>query len=404
MELYVLNNKYEIVGVIDATESTLWNKKYNDAGYCEIYVPCDVATLELLQKGNYIYRYDDDMFCRIETREITTNAEQGDYIIATATDVSKTLLSGRIVRWQIVYSGTVGGFVKKLLTDNVTNPAQAVRRVSNFVIDDSNFADFSEHIEASAVTDDLFNIIQTTCKTDGIGFRVSYDIEQRKFVFRLYRGKNKASATGDEYVEFSPQFANIISSSYKDDDTNRKNVVYVGYKNAADEFNLLSLFQGDTEPQGEERREIYVDGTGTSRDITYEELKQMFPTVAKTSKTVDETVTSTYYITVDGVQTDVATSEGEGEEEQITITDYTYLLLIRRLGNDTLAQYTTMQEISGDVDTIDTYVYKTDYDLGDTVKVINEYGIEAAARIVEIMESNDNDNGYVVEPIFEFIN
>lgn len=394
MELYVLNYNYEFVGVIDAAESVLWNKKYNDAGYCEIYVPCDAAMLELLQKGNYIFRYDDDMFCRIETLEITTDAEQGDYIIATATDIVKPLLSGRIVRWQIVYSGTVAGFIRKLLADNVSAPAQAVRRVSNFAIDDSNFADFAEVIEATAITDDLFNLIQTTCKTYGIGFRVSFDVEQRQLVFRLYRGKNKATTTGEEYVEFSPQFANIISSRYKDDDTSRKNVAYVGYKTADDKLELLSIFNGDTEPQGEDRREIYVDGTSTSRTIEADELLAIFPTATLKS--------NAYYITEGGEEIKVASVDTDNET--ITITDYTYLLLIRRLGNDTLADYKTTQEISGEVDTIDTYVYKTDYDLGDTVKVINEYGIEAEAQITEIMESDDNDNGYVVEPIFEFIN
>jgi hypothetical protein len=53
---------------------------------------------------------------------------------------------------------------------------------------------------------------------------------------------------------------------------------------------------------------------------------------------------------------------------------------------------------------VDTYEYKTDYDLGDVVKIINEYGIEAEARVTEVMESEDNENGYTIEPKYEYHN
>lgn len=410
MQVYILAGKdyaeknsmrqYDIIGVIDAFDSVLWAKKYNDEGYSELYVPCEETLLDLLQKGNYLYRFDDDMFCKIKTVEIETDVEQGDYIIATAKDMC-SVLAGRIVRWQIVYSGTVGGFIKMVLTDNVVNPAQPKRKIDNFVIDDSNFSEFSEKIEVSSFTDDLLALIVATCKTYNIGFRVTYDITAGKLKFRLYRGKNKASTAASEYVEFSPSFSNILSSKYKTDDTNYKNIVYVGYKNDSGGLELLSLFKGNTEPQGEEREEIYVDGSGTSRDIAYNELAVIFPSMTKSSTTAEDgKVTSTYT----SGETVVAKSEGAGDDEKITVTDYTYLLLIRNIGNNALAERVKTQEFSGDVDTTASYIYKTDYNLGDTVKVINDYGIEAEAQISEVLESEDNEDGYTVEPTFEFKN
>ena len=114
MELYILNKSLEVEGMIDDAESVLWDKKYNDIGECEIYSPYSDELRELLKKGNYIFRYDDDMACIIEDVEITTDAEDGDYIIATAKDAC-TILSGRIVRWPFVYSGKVSDFIGKLL-------------------------------------------------------------------------------------------------------------------------------------------------------------------------------------------------------------------------------------------------------------------------------------------------
>lgn len=414
MQLYLLNKSYELVGVVDEAESILWRKKYNDAGECEIYAPCDEALLALLKKGYYVYRYDDDMFCKIKTVEIETDVENGDHIIATAADIC-TILSGRIVRWQIVYSGTVGGFIKKVLTDNVVSPAQEKRKIANFVIDDSNFSRFSEKIEVSTFTDDLLALITAACKTYNIGFRLTYDMTAGKLTFKLYKGENKASAASGEYVEFSPSFANIISTRYRTDDTNYKNVVYVSYKNAEGGTELLSLYRGASEPQGEDREEIFVDGTGTSRDITLEELEQMFGTVSSRETVITEgtkSVTSrTYSAVVDRTPVDVATSVqdvvesgAEPAEEKITVTDYTYLLLIRILGENALAERVKTQEFSGDVDTGVSYVYKVDYNLGDTVKAMNDYGIEAEAQITEVLESEDNEDGYNIEPTFEFKN
>ena len=408
MEVYILDRDYEIVGMIDEAESVLWDKKYNDIGESEIYIPCDEENLALLKIGHYLYRYDDDMFCKIESVEIETDVEDGDYIIATAKDICK-ILSGRVVRWQVVYSGTVAGFVQKVLTDNVINPAQAQRKISNFTIDTSNFSELTEPIDVSAFTEDLLQLILNTCKSAGFGFRVSFDIETHRLIFRLYRGKFKASVAGEEYVEFSPQFSNILSSNYKEDDSGFKNVAYVGYVGVDEQTHLLSLFKGAAEPQGEERREVYVDGTGTSRTITYEELAQMFPTVQKTTTTTEEKTVGEYSITEGGEKIIVATSEktisatGEETEEQITVTDYTYLLLIRTIGQNALDAANKTQEFTGEVDTVDTYEYKKDYDIGDIVKVINEYGIEAAARVTAVLESDDTEDGYQCEPTFEYL-
>lgn len=408
MQIYILNQNYERIGELSEQEDIVFNKRYNDVGYCALKVACDAEMLGLLRAGNYIYRYDDDMICRIETATIDTDVEQGDYLTVDAVDMNN-ILAGRIVRWDVTYSGTVAGFIKRLIDENVINPAQEQRKIPNFVFDDSNFADLTETINVAkdTATKDLLQLIITTCKTYNYGFRVSLDIETRNLVFRVYRGKNKATTDSDEYVEFSPNYANIISSQYKEDESNYKNVVYVGYKSAnKDDENiyLLSLFDGENEPQGEARREVYIDATNTSREIKVEELRLLYGTVSKEG--------STYYATIDGVKTAVATFEITTTDgvstEKITVTDYTYLLLIRIIGFNALAERVKTQEFNGEVDTVDTYKYKPKegelgYELGDIVYVENDYGIGAPARITEITESENSDNPYAIEPTYEFI-
>lgn len=404
MELYIFDSSYAQIGVITEAESVLWQKKYSDKGECEICVECSPQMIELLKQGHYIYRYDDDMLCKIETAEIKTDEEKGDQLIVTAPDIC-IILAGRIIRWQTVYSGTVAGYIQKLLNDNVINPQQPQRKIANFTIDTSNFSQLTATIEVSAHTDDLLQAITAACKGANYGFRIAFNKEAGQLVFRLIQGKNKAIASANPYVEFSPSYSNILTTHYKNDASNRKNLVYVGYKNAAGDVLLLSLHNEAAEPTGESRREIYVDGTGTSRDISLAELQQMFPNLTEVCVTINEKKYKNYYTNVNGADELVAvgTKETEEAEEKITVTDYCYIILIRNIGEKALTEHVVTEEFSGEVDTQDTYVYKQDYDLGDIVKVANEYGISAEARIVEVMESEDSDSGYVVEPNFEYL-
>lgn len=402
MQIYVLDANYDTISYIDVTESTLWNKRFNDLGESEIYIPCDVEMLSILRRGHFLYRYDDDMVCRIEKVEIETNVENGDYIIATAVDMSK-ILAARIVRWNTTYSGTAARFIKKVIDDNIINPKDdkgntlAARKIDNFVFDmtDDELSAFTETINVTANAEDLLQLVIATCKANNYGFRTSLDIDEKKLKFKLYKGVDRSLREMDGYVEFSHIFGNIISSQYEANESNYKNVAYVSYKDSSDNVHLLSLHTGTKEPSGEDRREIFVDGTGTSRDITYEELTQMYPTVQK--------VNNEYSITENGEKIVVARSTGQGEDEKITVTDYTYLQLIRTIGINLLESKAITEIFSGEVDVADSYCYKTDYDIGDIVRVINEYGIEARAQVVEIMESEDNDSGYIVEPRFQYI-
>lgn len=390
MQVYILDPDYELLGMIDEAESVVWHKKYNDVGEAEIYAPCSEMYIDLLLNGKYLYRNDDDMFCKIETPEITTDAEAGDYITATAADICK-ILSGRIVWDNFTYSGTVGGFIKKLLIENVINSTQPKRNIPNFTIAESSLDSITDEITYTTKSDDILQLIISTCKTVNCGFRVSYNMNARQLVFRLYRGKNKATIQSDEYVEFSPQFANILSSHFKADESNHKTFAVVGAKDSDESIMYITVPDVD-EPQGEERKEIYIDATSTSRDISVDELLQMFPSAVLSG--------TTYSVTISGVPLDIATVNGD----KVTVTDFAFQKMIETIGYNALAERVRTQELTGEVDTIDTYDYKTDYDLGDVVKVINDYGIEAEAQITEVWETDDTENGYIVEPKFEYLN
>lgn len=389
MKLYILNKYYEQIALIDQADSILWQKKFNDVGECEIYLPCNYENLEVLQVGNFVYRYDDDMFCEIKTLEIETDVEKGDYIIATAQDIC-TILSGRIVWDRIVFSGRVGDFLKKVLNDNVINSNQRQRNIPNLTLDEQSFDAITDLITKETHTEDILQLIISTCKAFNIGFRVSYSLETKTLKIGLKKGLNKATTQSDEYIEFSPTFSNILSSSYKEDNSNYKSYAIVGAKDTDESLMYITISLDGTEPSGEDRKEIYVDATSQSRDVSVEELKGLYPDAALSG--------NTYSVVISGISLPVAVVNGD----KVTLTDMAFERLLKIIGINSLVDHNKTQSFSGNVDTIDTYEYKKDYDLGDIVKVVNEYGISANAQITEIFESEDTEKGYEIEPRFQF--
>ena len=60
---------------------------------------------------------------------------------------------------------------------------------------------------------------------------------------------------------------------------------------------------------------------------------------------------------------------------------------------------TRAQMYTGEVDTTLQFIYRRDWDLGDLVSIENEYGMKANARVLEVIEADD-ENGYRVTPTF----
>ena len=70
------------------------------------------------------------------------------------------------------------------------------------------------------------------------------------------------------------------------------------------------------------------------------------------------------------------------------------------MGFEKMAECVQITSFSGKIITGVNYIYKKDYNLGDIVRILNEYGMSVNARITEIIESRD-ENGYSMEPTFE---
>lgn len=431
MDIFVLNNDLEPVGIIDSYTSLIWANRYNEVGDCELYISANSTIISMLKNGYYLTRQDDEMVCRIETIELQTSVENGDYLIVKGFSVSK-ILNQRVVWLQTNVDGNVEEYIRNMVQKSLCNPNLSARQIRNtkgqqmFYL--GNKAGFTDVTTEQVMYNKVGDKIQEICKSHEWGYKVVVDNE--RFYFMLYKGTDRSDT-----VIFSNDFENLISTNYVEDSSNLANVALVGGEGEGS--NRTRNISGYAE--GINRNEIFVDAKDISRNITWEELTKMYPTTNEGGYgsiyiTTEQAITykmdkidiaivdnnqlselqinypngqviykqgNKYYQIYDIIIADLKSNSPESNDDVI-LRDLVYSVYLLNKGYEKLAEYGRRITFEGSVEPNITFKYKKDYFLGDLVTIINEYGISAKARIVEVIEKND-DNGYSIEPRFEYI-
>lgn len=345
MNFYLLDNNLNYLQVIEVYTSMIWTTRYYAAGDFELYTPATPELLDTLQRNYYIVRDDDLTQCMIIANfEVKTDVENGDYITITGKSL-KSILGRRIIWTQTVLNGNVETMIRKLVTDNAINPTIAARAISNLVLGDT--IGLTGTIEAQYTGDNLADTLTAIGQTYGIGWDVLLDLENKQFKFVLLQGVNRTYAQNTvPRVIFSNEYENLLTTDYKYNSDNYKNVALVA-----------------------------GEGEGTAR---------------KTQTIGTATGLNRYELFVDA--RDVSSNNGE-----ISASEYNNLLLER--GAQNLAENVITESIEGEIEPNYTYQLNRDYFLGDIVEVINAYGVSMSPRIIEVIECNDT-NGYTCVPTF----
>ena len=381
-DLYFLDKELNIIHIIDTHLGVIWANRYNEVGDCELVISASIENLNKLMESKYIERSDDEMVCEIDKIELKTDEENGNKLIITGTDV-KNILYQRIVEKQTNFNGLVEDYIRTLVEDAIINPTNPDRKIDNFILGDK--AGFAETIKQQVTYANVGEKIEDLCKQLGWGFKVT--IDNKKFVFSLFKGEDKT-----EYVTFSPEYDNISTTDYVQDNKNIKNVALVAGEGEGVNRAVTIIGSG----KGIDRHEIYFDEKDTSSVIEYDELTHRYPH----GKQV--TVEGIIYYQVDGVNIATITKNEEGEVTEVKLCKDVYIESLENIGYEKLSTYKSNTSFTGEVIVGMNYTYKKDYKLGDIVNIINEYEISIHARIAEVIE-NQEENGYRMEPTFEYI-
>lgn len=360
--IYILSTTFGVEAVIDEYISCIWRPSYSEIGDFELYLNATEKNVDLLRAGCYLVRSSDVSVSNgmatykkvmvIKNLEITTDAEDGDFLRVTGREL-KFLLHQRIVWQQTTLTGTAENAIRRLITENAINPADDSRVLPGLVLGTTK--GFDAAIEKQVTGEYLDIAIVDICKTFNYGWEMYIQanqyIQYSELVVDIYEGVDRSyEQTKRPYVVFSEQFENLHNTEYQLNTEEYANTALIGGEGEGLE-RVYTTVGGDN--WGFLRHETFVD----ARDV----------------------------------------SQNKGNENEISSD--VYLALLAERGQENLANLAITEGFSGEVLSDVAFKYGKDFFLGDLVSVINKYGISKTVRVLSAIESED-ENGTKLLPQF----
>lgn len=354
MDLLILDSNFKDKDIIDAFESTIWTDRFNEYGDFEVVALPSYKLLSSIKKGDYLRIENSDHLMNVESIQIASDSEDGDKFIITGKSL-EFILNRRIVWTITTVKAKAPDIIEKLLNENAISPSIEARKIPGLMfkkVDLSSYENMKE-IEVQFYGESLYDCISTLCKSENLGFKITLD-DDYNLVFELYEGVDRSyDQFKNDPMIFSPDFDNLIESDYIDSDANYSNVVLVAGEGEGSNRKTVVKSLNDKEYSGIDRREIFSDASDLSKTV----------------------------------------SSG-------TLTDSEYANQLSQRGEETLIDCKPYQYFEGSIDSDQSYEYTKDFYAGDIIQIQNQYGLEAKARIVEIIISQD-DTGFTIYPTIE---
>lgn len=364
MLYYVLDSNLNVVDMVELYTSMIWTNRFWDVGDFELYLPADPKSVSLFTtaiENNYVIVGSNDLKHGMLPLKIQldTSRSDGNYISVKGYDL-KYILNRRIVWEYRNVGGEIDKELEKLVYCNAINPTNPDRIIPNLIL----ATDIPEEDRVTTVMsgclfgENLAVAIKNRCKLYGYGWDIELDMPNKKMIFKILKSTDRRKT-----VLFSNEMDNLYTSKYVIDKTQPKNIAYVNSK--------LSKYDEDT--------------------MTYKpyDLSQIV-----TLNTVEEIPTglSRYELYVENNE--------DYDSSKYTISQYAYTL--RETAKKELRNSRTRDEVSGEVISNYTYQLGVDYNIGDIVKVENEYGVTFSSRVTEVIISRAKNKDTII-PSFAII-
>lgn len=358
MDIFVLDQKFDTIHLIDGYKSLIWTDRYNLPGDFELYTEVSGKVLDYVSKDVFLTIRDSDRMMIVSDIEVISDRDLGNYIKITGQSLEQII--GRRVIWkQRALNTDLQNGIKTLLNENIISPSDANRKISNFIFEPTTDTRITNiKIDTQFTGDNLLEAINELCVTYDVGFKLVLN-EKNQFVFSLYAGVDRTyDQTANPYVIFSPNYDNLVNSNYYESNENWKTMTLIGGEGEGNERYYTTYFSSND--TGLNRREYFTD----ARD-----LQKVY-------------------------------TDDKGVEHVRSNAEYESLLKER--GKTHLSEYSIITTFEGEVEPRNSFIYKKDYYLGDIVQIENEYGFKGIARITEVVTSQDEE-GYSIYPTFEML-
>lgn len=357
MNFIIRTPDFTPIGILDEYSSAIWTERFSKCGDFEIVIPATAKFLEYLSVGNYLTLPGTDTIMVVETLSLKTEGKAAELKVSGRS--LDSVLERRIVWGQMNLKGYLGSEINRLLQENMINPSVSQRLIDGwyFRVPSVNTDIGSYQIECQFTGDNLLDAIMSICNVIDAGVRVIR--AHNRFEIELYKGINRTIGQFNyEPVIFSPEFDTLISSEYYQDFKNFKNTALVMGEDSGANRKRTTVYIGNSEPSGLDRRELYVD----ARDL-----------------------------------------QSEMDDGQ-TMSAADYMAKLTSRGQSKLADKdnSISTAFDGEIETKIGPEYGVDYYIGDYVTAVNEFGFGATVQITEFIRSN-NLSGYSEYPTFTIV-
>ena len=181
--------------VCDSFSSLLWNIEYYKCGAFEVYIAASPRNIEIFQTGRIVGRDDDkEHFGLIESVELETDAEDGDYLIIKGRFLM-CLLERRIIYPTFNFTKLVS--YSQIIMNVVQYNActSGIRKIPGLVIGCSAGSCWNAKTKLQVSYDNLMEWVYTICEKIGgtANIRLSkIDNEQYEMIFELSQNTDRS--------------------------------------------------------------------------------------------------------------------------------------------------------------------------------------------------------------------
>lgn len=335
MVLYVYDINLQPLGLIEEIKSFVWIRRYYEPGEMKLLLPYSAANRELLQTGRLIRHFGE--CAEIEYIKLERD-ESGQETMEVCGRFLAAWLERRVINPAMERKDTrPGAFVKLLVQKNMTESTEE-RKVTELTVTADTSTGEQDTYSAERF-DNLLDVAEDILEEADMGMRVSS--YQYPHELQIYQGTDRTEGNAGACI-FSTEFENVLAQEYEEDCKKQRNMAYISGEEKDGKPTITYVGDGST---GLQRREIRVNASA----------RREF--------------------------------EGDGGKT-VTLTEAQFLSAIKKEGKQALAQNKKTLAFDSDIATNVWPKYRTDYDLGDKVTIVNRnWNVRTDTRITEIEET-----------------
>lgn len=368
----ILNSHFRKIDILRKYSFSQYENKVRDIGTFKINAELVKENLYLVNREERRYvLFDAESLGVVES--VKYSDEDGyEGTIEISGRMGIVLLTKRVIKGTINFSGIIPDYIKTLINSNFVNVGSGSDRYVNIKVqmDDYEYLkNYCTGIKKQVTGGYVWDEVQSALEQDSLAlfftpvvkplqFSQGFETNITEWSVKISAGKDrrKGNTEGNTPVIFSKSLSNIERTEYNNNTADYCNIAYVAGEGEDEDRKWYELEVNDYVPEYEDKKgwgrsELWID----ARDIQSED------------------------------------SEGN------VLTESEYRELIKQRANERAVENTLVESYESTITDVDRrYIYGKDYFNGDLVTVIdNDLGIVVDAQIVGVTKSEQGDEEIV---------